>query len=413
MHGMIQRCRETGLKLNPDKCVIKKKEIKFYGIICGQDGVRPDPDKVSALQQMKAPSSRQELQTFLGLANYMGPSIANLSSHTAPLRELLKGKNEFQWSPSHQVSFDKIKEIISSETTLTYFDTAKETTLQVDASLTVAFASEALTDTESRHANIERELLAAVVYGCERFHTYIYGRGVIVQTDHKPLESIHLKHLMAAPPRLQKMLLRLQRYNITIQYKPGREMELADAFSRLSPEEKGPIPNLNVEVHEVFPQFSESFMEKIAKCTRCDPELIALKEQVYVGWPRKEEQVPQTIRDYWSYRDELTIEGRVLLKGHRIIIPRKMQADILRKLHAPHQGTRLRARTSVYWRGINKDIEETTKSCVACQELQYSQPKEPLSSMLCTARAGFLRRSAEECGGVRRSAEECGGVVRI
>ena len=149
------------------------------------------------------------------------------------------------------------------------FDTAKETTLQVDASLKgigafllldnkpVAFASKALTDTESRYPNIERELLE-VVYGCERFHTYIYGRSVTVQTDHKPLESIHLKHLMAAPPRLQQMLLRLQPYNITIQYKPGREMELADAFSRLSPEEKGPIPNLNVEVHEVLPQFSES-----------------------------------------------------------------------------------------------------------------------------------------------------------
>jgi hypothetical protein len=100
MYGMMQRCKETGLKLNPDKCVIKQKEIKFYGIICVQEGVRPDPDKVSAIKQMEPPSNRQELQTFLGLANYMGPFIPNLSSHIAPLRELLKEKNKFKWSPA-------------------------------------------------------------------------------------------------------------------------------------------------------------------------------------------------------------------------------------------------------------------------------------------------------------------------
>ena len=67
--------------------------------------------------------------------NYMGPFIPNLSSFTAPLRELTKDKNVFGWNPSHQVAFDKVKNSISDETTLTYFDPEKETTLQVDASM--------------------------------------------------------------------------------------------------------------------------------------------------------------------------------------------------------------------------------------------------------------------------------------
>lgn len=165
------------------------------------------------------------------------------------------------------------------------------------------------------------------------------------------------------------MLLRLQPYTITVQYKPGREMVLAHAFSRLYPEEKGPIPNPNVEIHEVLPHFSESYIKKVAKCTSCDPELVAVKEQVYIGWPKKKGQVPQTIREYWSYRHESTIEAGVLLKGHCIIIPREMQADTLRKLHVPQQGTKktsLRVTTSVYWNDKNKDIEESTKSCVTC-----------------------------------------------
>ena len=95
MHTMLNHCIDTGLKLNPDKYFVKQEKIKFYGVVCGQDGVQPDPGKVSALKQMSSPTNRQELQTFLGLANYMGPFIPNLSTLTAPLRELLKEDNRF------------------------------------------------------------------------------------------------------------------------------------------------------------------------------------------------------------------------------------------------------------------------------------------------------------------------------
>ena len=85
MHGMLRRCQDTGLKLKPDKCFVKQEKFKFYGVVCSQGGIQPDPNKISALKQMSAPTSRQELQTFLGLANYMGPFIPNLSTLTAPL----------------------------------------------------------------------------------------------------------------------------------------------------------------------------------------------------------------------------------------------------------------------------------------------------------------------------------------
>ena len=115
--------------------------------------------------------------------------------------------------------------------------------VQVDASLRglgacliqdgkpIAFASKSLTGAESRYANIERELLA-VVFACIRFNTYLQGRRFTVQSDHKPLEMIHLKSMHNAPPRLQRMLLQLQKYDMKIKYKPGSEMLLADALSR-------------------------------------------------------------------------------------------------------------------------------------------------------------------------------------
>jgi len=246
MHGMLKQCQDTGLKLNPDKCFVKQEKIRFYDVVCSQDGIQPDPNKISA------PTNRQELQTFLGLANYMGPFIPNLSTLTAPLRELLKESHQFDWSPAHQEAYNKVKDSISSEVTLTYFDPKNEITLHVDALLKglgaallqdnkpVAFASKALTDVEMRYANIERELLA-VVYGCEKFYTILFGHSFTVNTDHKPLKSIHLKHLSAALPCLQRMLLRLQRYDLVIRYQPGKSIKIADALSRLSPEEKEAI----------------------------------------------------------------------------------------------------------------------------------------------------------------------------
>ena len=179
---MLTRCRNTGLKLSPDKCKIKQSKIKLYGVICGEDGVQLDPSKVSALKNMAPPTTTQELQTFLGLVTYIGPFISSLSTLTALLRELVKGNSVFDWNPDHKQAFDTTKNAISAETTLAYYDPAKEVTLEVDASMAglraallqdrkpIAFASKALTQTESRFANIERELLA-VVYGCERFYT--------------------------------------------------------------------------------------------------------------------------------------------------------------------------------------------------------------------------------------------------
>ena len=237
-----------------------------------------------------------------------------------------------------------------------------------------------LTDTESRYANIELKFLA-VVYGCERFHTYLYGRHFITESDHKPLESIHLKHLTAAPPRLQRMLLRLQPYDLTIKYKPGKEMLLADALSRLSPEDRHPMRNLDVQIHEVCPQVADSMMQEIKEENPKDPELLALKEIVYSGWPCTSKEQPILVKPRWSYRDELTVENSILMKGMRIIIPQTLQSQILAKLHEAHQGaekTKLRARTTVFWRNLNKDIDETTKACTICQELQKTQTREPL-----------------------------------
>ena len=117
----------------------------------------------------------------------------------------------------------------------------------------VAYASRTLTDTEKRYAQIEKEL-PAIVYACERFHQYIYGRTVQVETDHKPLESIFQKPLYQSPLRLQRMILRLQRNDLVVKYKKGTLLHIADALSRacLTDETTGTELE-NLTIHLVIP----------------------------------------------------------------------------------------------------------------------------------------------------------------
>ena len=119
---------------------------------------------------------------------------------------------------------------------------------------------------ETRYANIERKKIA-IVYGCEKFHTYLFGHSFTVHTDYKPLESIHLKHLTAAPPRLQRILLRLQSNDLVIRYQPGKSIEIADALSRLSPQQREAIPGMNVQVDDIHPQFSNNILKRIREQT--------------------------------------------------------------------------------------------------------------------------------------------------
>ena len=175
LHNLILVARQHGLVFNLDKCYIKETKITFFHMLFDTEGVHPDPEKVEAIIAIQEPQDTQELQTFLGLATYMAPFISNLSAMSEPLRNLLKNDTDFRWSPSHQTAFENIKQSFYREVSLTYFDPDKGTVIQVDASLfglgsalvqadkVIAFSSRALTDTEKRYANIQREIIAVLL----------------------------------------------------------------------------------------------------------------------------------------------------------------------------------------------------------------------------------------------------------
>ena len=231
---------------------------------------------------------------------YMAPFIPRLSDLTANLRELLRKDTDYDWNNSHQKSLQEIKDLICKEM-LHYYDPSKKSVIQVDASSRglgaaliqegkpIAFGSKSLTKTEQRYPNIERELLA-VVFDCERFRTYIYGCAFEVESDHKPLVRICLENLIAAPPRLQRMLLRLQEYDMVIKYRPGKEMLLADGLSRF-PNKKKTKQNKEVIDLDVKVDFVQFSAEKLTQATNANPILCELRVRILQGWPESRREL--------------------------------------------------------------------------------------------------------------------------
>ncbi len=169
----------------------------------------------------------------------------------------------------------------------------------------IAYASRALTKTQQNYAQIEKETLA-VMFGCEKFHQFVYGRTVEVETDHRPLQSIFNKPLHQAPARLQRFLLQLQKYDLQVTYKPGKYLYVADTLSRSYLQETKEQLVSETEINAINPKsylpISPEKYAQFQRETAKDLELKALSSVILKGWPDNREDVSPAVRQYWSYR---------------------------------------------------------------------------------------------------------------
>ena len=217
-------------------------QVPHAGHLLTSEGLKIDPQKVKAVQEMPAPQTKEEVKCLLGFVQFLSRCLPSLSTVDASLRELEKADMLFHWDPPQKESFEKIKKLVSEAPVLQYYNVSKPAKIKCDASRKslgavlllddkpVCYASGALTGAESRCTPIGAEMLA-VVFACRKFHQYIYVKSVVVATDHKPLQAISTKPLSQALLRLQRMLLTLRSYDVEIRYIPGCKQVLADTLS--------------------------------------------------------------------------------------------------------------------------------------------------------------------------------------
>ena len=269
-----------------------------------------------------------------------------------------------------------------------YYDPKKTTVLQTDTSINglgacllqdeklVYFTSKALTEAQQGYIAIELESLA-VAWAMEKFHHFLYGNHFILETDQQPLETILARNLSQATPRLQRILIRTFPYNFTVCYLPGLKNQLAGCLSRVGGlQDSIKLPKLRI--YQITSQLNarSDNLQQLHEASYADDTLAIVKYTIQKGWPSTIKELQSEIQPYWTFREELTIEDGLILKGTRIVVPSTKQAEILKLIHEGRLGLtkcKLRAKEIVYWPGLNDQLEKLVLNCQLC--LNYLQSK--------------------------------------
>ena len=252
-----------------------------------------------------------------------------------PIQELAKDKVPFNWDPEHQSAFTQMKQEIKSAPILAYYNPKKQTVLQTDASIKglgacllqeekpVYFASKAHTEAQQGYIAIELESLV-VVWVMEKFHHFLYASHFILETDEKLLEAILSKSIDQATLRIQRILIRTFPYHFTVQYTPGLTNQFADCLSHLGGQ-RDTIKFPKLYAYQITSQLCarSNSLQQIRITIKEDDELVPLKHTITQGCPTNIKEFPSVIQYYWTFREELTTEDGIILKGTRLLyLPR-------------------------------------------------------------------------------------------
>ncbi len=408
----LTRLVEHGLSINLPKCVFDAPKVKFFGMIFSEAGIQPDPDRVTDILEMQAPRNRDEVHSLVGMMNYSARFIPNYSTLTAPLRMLLRHDADFVWGKEQQEAYDTLISWLSYEPVLAYFDTNRETEIIVDASpvglgailaqaddsghcRVVSYGSRSLTEVEQRYSQLEREALA-VVWSCEYFHIYIYGKPVTVWTDHKPLLGLFGKDMAKLPLRVERWKLRLQPYMPDIKYQKGVNNP-ADYLSRHPSSRNKESVSRQESLAEDYVRYVSTnavpkamTINEVIEATNNDATLCCVRSLVVSNkWFMVEKHYIQspnidyeTIMRYSRQKYELSVTpDGLVLRGNQICLPQSLQQQAVQLAHVGHLGvikTKALIREKVWFPGIDRMVEQHINACVPCKSTHDPKQREPL-----------------------------------
>ena len=392
---VLERLARAGLKVNQDKCVWLADQVEYLGYSISAAGVQPTPEKSRAVLDAPEPTNLRQLRSYLGMLQYYARFLPHLATVAAPLYALQTKEAVWSWEASQRRAFAETKRLLASAPVLAHYDPTQPLILTTDASpygvaavlshpgaaadRPIAYVSRSLCDAERNYSHLDKEA-CGVMFGLAKFHQYLYGRSFIIKTDHQPLLAL-LGGDKALPltvsPRILRYRLKLAGYQYKMVHVAGRSMSNADGLSRL------PLPEAPVDapppadVVKLMDDLAEAVdVSHVRTGTRRDPTLSAAYRHTSEGWPAASPS-PE-LQAYFRRRTELSLQDGCLLWGSRVVIPPSLRDNVLRLLHDGHPGIagmKRLARCSVWWPGIDADIESRVRACDPCQTHRASSPE--------------------------------------
>ena len=385
LNRVLRELQKNNVSINKKKSVINTDKLEYLGYVISGDGIRPSPQKLTAILEAPSPKSVSEVKSFLGMVTYYSRFIPRFSTILAPLYDLLKKDRTFKWSNVEDNAFKTVKAKLSESNFLANFDGDSSVIIEVDASPVgvgcvlmqkikgieqpIYFASKKLSPAELKYSQLDKEALA-LVFAVSKFKYFLLGRKFVIRTDHKPLLGLFGRDKQIpvnANARVQRWALLLSQYDYDLCFKAGKDNVVADALSRLPVSDSdldSTVPAEYVHMVQTINMNEEINFEKIKSLTKRDPILKKVLNNLKLGWTND-----PLISEYARVKEQLSIHDNVILYGNRIVIPSELQCDILKQLHVGHNGItamKAEARKWVWWPKIDQDLSEVTKACEIC-----------------------------------------------
>ena len=380
LQAVAQALLENNLTLNGEKCCFVAPAIDFVGFGLSARGIAPLQSNVDAIHKIPEPTSPSQVASFLGMTAYYLRFLPHYSLTTAPLRQLLKKEEPWDWTAACSEAVQTLKDQLTTPPILAHFSPDCQTMVTCDASACaigavlsqvqdgverpVAFASRALTPTEQRYSVGEHEALVCV-WASERWHLYLYGRHYILRTDHHAVKALLTASGSGHKPlRLHRWGERLRQYDYEPKFTPGRDNVVANLLSR-SINGPTPIASPGVDTElELIQMLQTPLQPELQQASECDPMLTALRTYIRSGWPVK---VSDELTPFSRVRDELSCWGDVCVSwGLCTVVPMGLCGRVLSMAHEGHLGIvklKQRCRDLVWWPGIDRDIEALVRDC--------------------------------------------------
>lgn len=392
---------ENNLTVNEEKSVYDQATVDFLGFTIDGSGILPTQKKISDIKLFSQPKNTSEVRSFLGLLTYISPFVRSFSHKTRLLRGLLAENAKFEWTVQLQESFDQLKAEVENDLIKRgYFNENDRTILYTDASpwglgailaqeeissgerRIIACASKSLTAAESRYPQLHREALA-IIWAMEKFAYYLLGRRFTLRSDNEALLFMTKngnrkdvgKRILS---RAEGWMLRMDHFVYDFEHVSGKD-NIADCASRIGAKrentEENPQFGIEKEPHELFSVTASASVinDQLLALTNADvrQELLVDNElQTVVKWLDKKEKWPEQIMKYQAFQGDLYLQGDLLMKREKMVLPSTLRDRALRLAHRSHPGMSTMKnflRQGLWWPGMDRQIEDFVKTCPECQ----------------------------------------------
>ena len=398
--------QEANLTLKVSKCHFCREEIKYLGHIITQQGVKPDPELVSAVKDFPQPKNVKDIQAFLGLTGYYRRFIKNYSKIAEPLLKQIRTKqkehgasHQIEWNIECQKAFTELKEKLINSPIMNTPNFKHPFIIELDASgyglgavlaqeydgqkFVIAYASRILKPAERNYSATEREALA-IVWSTEHFRPYIEGMDIFIRTDCQALQW--LKESKNVSGRLARWALQLAPFHIKeIKHRPGASNTNADPLSRYPQETSSNEEIFELTEIETAINIWENtnILDEIREEQQKDKKLKQTIDQLTANptHPLTRNRSPYVLVNGLLYKIRQTNKNqdhRIISNNHLLVIPTSMKDKLIRWAHdhpmAGHAGrikTTHRLISRVYWVALRRDVYKYVQQCPLCQQFKY------------------------------------------